>query len=169
MTLAVEREKVVLAKAEEVYIAQDDHFVIILFEYGAANKFFDVLLVAACEETKRLFDSLRGLGETVTSGVLSEAEEKIMDKGSYGLWPCFAHSVSRYKVIRGERERKVEGKSAVPRGTFFAKSTLRSYSNLRRCEMISLLHLPFLSTRAHLSKNLLAPSALPISNLSLPS
>ncbi len=91
MTLAIKGEQVVLTKAEEVYVPQDDHLVVVLLEDGVADYVVWILRVATGEEAKGLLDALRRFAEADAGGVLAQTEEELTDKVWNGRLVRFFH------------------------------------------------------------------------------
>ena len=75
MSLAVERQHMVLAHREEVYVLHDNHLVVLFLEKSIREHLVRVLLIAPCEHFHGLSHSHRSLLQAITRRVFAEQSE----------------------------------------------------------------------------------------------
>jgi hypothetical protein len=75
--LAEERQEVMLAEAEEIYVSHNDHFVIFYIEKGMIQNLARVLLVAAGEKAQSLADTLRCPLQAISIRIFPQFEQEL--------------------------------------------------------------------------------------------
>ena len=78
--LAVERQHVVLAQAEELDVLHHHHLVVLHVVQRAVQDIFDVHLVAAGQKAQRLVDALRRAQQAIALRVLAQAAQHFLDQ-----------------------------------------------------------------------------------------
>src|SRR5262249_6854832 len=92
VALAVERQQVMLAHAEEVDAAHEHHLVVVLAEDGAVQRLLQVLAVPLREEAQRFLDALRCAAQPLALRVLAELAEQLTNQFLHGA-PSWKGSV----------------------------------------------------------------------------
>ncbi len=77
---AEKREQVVLAEAEKIDVAYEDHFVAIGRKHGPVDDDIEVLLIASSQPTHGLFDAVRSPAQPRPIRVLPEPHQHFSDK-----------------------------------------------------------------------------------------
>jgi hypothetical protein len=79
MTLAKERDQMMLAKTEGLDVFDNYHLVIGNVEQGAIEYFIGTFLIPAGQISKGAIDSLRGFNQTITLGIFAKLNKNAAD------------------------------------------------------------------------------------------
>jgi hypothetical protein len=80
MTLAVERQQVVLAQAEKINVPHHHHLIVLDCEQRAVKHIVDILKIPFREKTKSLVDAIRRFLQSVSGRILSKRNQHLGDQ-----------------------------------------------------------------------------------------